>query len=94
MTRTVYPQSGLTALLDALEQELLAAPPDEVRDAWRETGRARNIACQEVRTLLDEAIAASEDGSTATPSLKGFAGLGRENWGKCRVLQLPLVVRH
>jgi hypothetical protein len=66
MTRTGYPQSGLTALLDALERELLAAPADEVRGAWRESGRARNIACQEVRALLDEAIAASEDDSAPT----------------------------
>jgi DNA-directed RNA polymerase specialized sigma24 family protein len=67
MTRTAYPQSRLTALLDALERELLAAPADEVRDAWREAGRAGNIACQEVRELLNEAIATSEDSSAATP---------------------------
>ena len=67
MTRMGYPQSGLTALLDALERELLAAQADEVRDAWRGTGRARNIARQEVRALLNEAIAASEDGSAAPP---------------------------
>ena len=62
MTRTGYSQSGLTALLDALERELLAAPADEVSNAWRETGRARKIACQEVRTLLNEAIGAGEEG--------------------------------
>jgi hypothetical protein len=72
-----YPQSGLTALLDALERELLAAPADEVRAALRETGRARNIACQEVRALLNEAIAASEEGSAATPPLDTCAGLDR-----------------
>ena len=66
MTGTGHPQSGLTALLDALERELLAAQTDEVRDAWRGTGRARNIARQEVRALLNEAIAASEEGSAAT----------------------------
>jgi hypothetical protein len=55
-------------LLDALERELLAAPADEVRDAWRETGRARNIACQEVRALLNKAIVASDEGSAATVS--------------------------
>ena len=53
MTRINYSQSGLTALLDALERELLAAPAAEVRDAWRETGRARNIVCEKVRALLD-----------------------------------------
>jgi hypothetical protein len=52
-------------LLDALERELLAAQTSEVRDAWRETGRAYNIVLQEVRALLDEAIAASEEGSAA-----------------------------
>ena len=74
MTRINYSQSGLTALLDALERELLAAPAAEVRDAWRETGRARNIVCEEVRALLDEAIAASEDGSAATPPPDTCAG--------------------
>jgi hypothetical protein len=77
MTRSGYPQSGLTALLDALERELLAAPADEVRGAWRESGRARNIACQEVRALLDEAVAASEDGSAPPPPPDTCAGLDR-----------------
>jgi hypothetical protein len=77
MTRINYPQSGLTALLDALERELLAAPAEEVRDAWRETGRARNIVCEEVRALLNKAIAASEDGSAAAPPPDTCAGLDR-----------------
>jgi hypothetical protein len=72
-----YPQSGLTALLDALERELLAAPTDEVRDAWRESGRARNIARQEVRALLNEAIVASEEGSAATLPPEACTGLDR-----------------
>jgi hypothetical protein len=76
MTRMGYPQSGLTALLDALERELLAAHPDELRDALRETGRARNIAYQEVRALLNDAIAASEDGSAATPPPDICSGTG------------------
>jgi hypothetical protein len=67
----------LTALLDALERELLAAQADEVRDAWRESGRARNIACQEVRALLNEAIAASEEGSAATLPPDACTGLDR-----------------
>jgi len=77
MTRMDYPQSGLTALLDALERELLAAHADELRDAWRETGRARNIAYQEVRVLLNEAIAASEEASAAAPPPDACAGLDR-----------------
>jgi hypothetical protein len=76
MTRTRYPQSGLAALLDALERELLAAPVDEVREAWRGTDRARNIARQQIRALLNEAIAASEDGSAATAWFDTFAGTG------------------
>jgi len=77
MTRMDYPQSGLTALLDALERELLAAHADELRNAWRETGRARNIAYQEVRVLLNEAIAASEEASAAAPPPDACAGLDR-----------------
>ena len=77
MTLMGYPQSGLTALLDALERELLAAHADEVRDAWRDSGRARNIACQEVQALLDDAIAESEDGSAATLPPDTCAGLDR-----------------
>jgi hypothetical protein len=76
MTRMGCPQSGLTALLDALERELLAARTEEVRDASRGTSRARKIACQEVRALLSEAIAASEEGSTATPPPD--TGIGRD----------------
>jgi hypothetical protein len=75
MTRTSNPHSRLTALLDALEAELLAAPADKVRDALREAGRAGNVACQEVRALLNEAIAASEDGSAATLPPDACTGL-------------------
>jgi hypothetical protein len=77
MTRMDYQQSGLTALLDALERELLAAPADEVRAAVRETGRVRNIARQEVRVLLNEAIAASEEDSAAASPPDTRAGLDR-----------------
>src|SRR5262249_45273374 len=78
MTRPRYPQSGLAMLLDALERELLAAPVDEVREAWRGIGRARNIARQEIQALLKAAIAASED----SPALQHlppdtFTGLDR-----------------
>jgi hypothetical protein len=77
MTRIPYAQSALKALLDALERELLAAPADEVRDAWRATGRTRNFACEELRTLLDDAIAASDDCSTATLPLDTCAAPDR-----------------
>ena len=77
MTRMDYPQSlRLAALLDALERELLAAPADEVRAALRETGRAHDIARQEVRVLLNDAIAASEEDSAAV-SPANRAGLDR-----------------
>jgi hypothetical protein len=58
--------SGLRALLDALERDLLAAPTDEVREVLRETGRAPETAREEVRALLNEAIIASEDVSPVT----------------------------
>jgi hypothetical protein len=64
VTYPAHPPSALTALLDALEAELLAVPAEEVRDTLRETGRARDGACQEVRSLLNEA--AAEDGSAPT----------------------------
>ena len=66
MTRPVHPPAMLTALLDALEAELLAVPIEEVRDTLRSTGRARDAACQEVRSLLNEAKAATEEGSART----------------------------
>jgi hypothetical protein len=76
MTRMHYPQSALTALLDALERELLAAQAEELRDAWRGTDRARNMACQEVRALLTEAIAASEEGCVGTLPRDACTGTG------------------
>jgi hypothetical protein len=77
MIRMGSPQFGLTALLDALERELLAAQADEVPDALRESGHARNIVCQEIRALLNEAIAESEDGSAATLPSDICTGLDR-----------------
>jgi hypothetical protein len=56
---------------------LLAAPANEVRDAWREAGRAGNIVCQEIRGLVNEAIATSEDRSSAPPPFDTLVGLDR-----------------
>jgi hypothetical protein len=56
----------LTALLNALEAELLAAPTVELRCSLWLTGRARDAARQEVRSLLNEAKAATEEGSART----------------------------
>lgn len=79
MNRMAPSTSGLTALLDALEQDLLAAPKDEVRDTLNGTGRVRDAACEEIRSLLNEALAASDDGSAATtcPDTHGRTGLPR-----------------
>jgi hypothetical protein len=66
MTRPAHFLSALTALLDALEAELLTAPSEEVRDVLRGTGRAQGAACQEVRSLLNKAQAATEEGSAPT----------------------------
>src|SRR5262249_53597459 len=70
-------QSALAALLGALERELRAAHAAEVRDAWRETGRARKIVSQEVRALLNEVIAASEEDSAETLPPDTCGGLDR-----------------
>jgi hypothetical protein len=77
MIRMGSPQFGLTALLDALERELLGAHAAEVPDALRESGRARNNVCQEMRALLNKAIAESEDGSAATLPSDICTGLDR-----------------
>jgi hypothetical protein len=74
MIRKGSPRSGLTALLDALEREILAAPADQVRDVLREAGRATGVACQEVQALVNEAIAASEDDPAATSWSDAYAG--------------------
>ena len=66
MTRRADPLAALTTLLDALEAELLAAPTVEVRFSLYLTGRARDAACQEVRSLLTDAGAATEEGSAPT----------------------------
>jgi hypothetical protein len=66
MIRPAHPSAALTALLDALEAELIAAPIEEVRDTLRLTGRARDAACQEVRSLLNEAKASTDAGSART----------------------------
>lgn len=66
MTRPAHPPAMLTALLDTLEAELLAAPAIEVRFTLCSTGRARDAACQEVRSLLNEAKAATRAESAGT----------------------------
>jgi predicted component of type VI protein secretion system len=45
----------LAALLDALEADLLTTSPEEVRAALQETGRTREGAIRELRSLLRDA---------------------------------------
>ena len=59
--------AGLTALLDALEAELVIASTEEVHDALRETGRARDVVCREIRSLLADAMVAGEEDPVTTP---------------------------
>lgn len=53
--------AALTALLDALEADLLLASKDDVQTALRETGRAKEGAVREIRSLLRDAEADSAD---------------------------------
>lgn len=53
--------SALEALLDTLEADLVAASTEDVQDAVRETGCSKDGACREVRSVVDGAVAASED---------------------------------
>ena len=53
--------SALTDLLDALESDLFGASAEEVRAALSETGRARESAVRELRSLLRDAEADGHD---------------------------------
>ena len=64
----------LPALLDGLEKELLRAAPEELREALRETGRARESILQEIRSVLEEA--ADDPTIPVTPQPGGRGGLG------------------
>ena len=64
MTRPWDAPSALTALLDALEADLLGAPKQEVQAALRETGRAQESAIHELRSLLRDVQA---DGRNRCP---------------------------
>ncbi len=77
MRRAPYRSSDLTALLDALEQDLLDAPAAELRDAQRATGRGWETSCQEVKSLLNEAVAATADDVAATTPISTEAASTR-----------------
>jgi hypothetical protein len=53
--------SALTGLLDALESDLFGASAEEVGTALSETGRARESAVRELRSLLRDAEADGHD---------------------------------
>lgn len=53
--------SALAALLDALEADLLGIPTEDVRAALHETGRARESAVRELRSLLRDAEGEGHD---------------------------------
>ena len=53
--------SALAALLDVLEADLLGVPSEEVQAALRETGRARESAIRELRSLLRDTEADGQE---------------------------------
>lgn len=53
--------AALTALLDALESDLLGAPKEDVKAALRETGRAKEGAVREIKSLLHDAEGDGDD---------------------------------
>ena len=61
MTARWNTPAALTALLDALESDLLGAPKEDVQAALRETGRAKDGAIREIRSLLRDAESDSDD---------------------------------
>ena len=79
MTARWNTPSALAALLDALEADLLGAPPEEVQAALRETGRARGSAVRELRSLLRHAEAEGQD-----PCLLALLSDGRHGMGTQR----------
>ncbi len=61
--------AALAALLYALEADLLSAPKEDVGEALRETGRAKEGAVREISSLLRDAERDSDDRCpTALPS--------------------------
>lgn len=69
MTAGLDTPAALTALLDALEADLLSAPKEDVGAALRETGRAKEGAIREIRSLLRHAEGDSYEGyALALPS--------------------------
>ncbi len=78
MTSRWNAPSALAALLDALEADLFGVSPEEVQAALRETGRAREGAVQEVRTLLRDAEADGHDGCPLALPCDGQDGMGTQ----------------
>ena len=61
MTARWNTPAALTALLDALEADLLGVSKEEVHAALRETGRTKEGAAREIRSLLRDAERDSND---------------------------------
>jgi hypothetical protein len=67
MTRRWDQAAALAALLNALEADLLGAASEDVWTALRETGRARESAVGEIRSLLRDAAAEGHDRCPLSP---------------------------
>ena len=78
MTARWRAPSALTALLDALEAELLGAPIAEVQAGLGETGRIREGVAREVRALLRDAEADGHDGGPHALPTDGRDGIGTQ----------------
>ena len=70
------PAAALARLLDALEADILDAPAEDIRAALRETGRAREGALHEIRSLLRQAEAAEDGHGAAMPRDGPGGGVG------------------
>lgn len=70
-------QSALAALLDALEADLLGAPSQDLRAAFREAGLAPESAVRDLRALLrDAAEAKDQDRYLPTLPCDGRGSIG------------------
>ena len=76
MTRPWDTPSLLVALLDAMEADLLSTPVDEVQAALHETGRAREGAIQELRSLLRDVQADGHDRCFPATLSDKYDGMG------------------
>ena len=76
MTTRWDPPAALTALLDALEADLLGAPKEDVQAALRDTSRAKEGAIREIRSLLRDAEGGNDDPYPPAPPFGEHDRLG------------------